>query len=122
MAPLAAIFAASTFVIVITLVAIVITALVVIVIIAARPLVAQPLFAHFAEGIGIRGAKGPRYSFAAQRVHSAHACTSCARQCTVLSAVNGWGLPSDGEAHGHNSVHDDSAPQGRGLIKVIRRP
>merc|ERR1712194_973639 len=33
----------------------------------------------------------------------------------MLSAVNGWGLPSDDEAHGHNSVHDDSAPQGRRL-------
>ena len=36
----------------------------------------------------------------------------------MLSAANGWGLPSDGEAHGHNSVHDDSAPQGRGLSCV----
>ena len=26
----------------------------------------------------------------------------------MLSAVNGWGLPSDGEAHGHNPVHEST--------------
>ena len=59
--------------------------------------------------------------------HKAHTCVKLDRSmhapqyamfihlAMMLSAVNGWGLPSDGEAHGHNPVHDDSAPQGRRL-------